>query len=48
MDNDVWPDFTKNDEWFDIKILSDGTMNNTKVMKATSYMGLLWKIFEEL
>ena len=48
MDNDVRPDFTKNDEWFDIKILSDGTMNNTKVMKATSYTGPLWKIFEEL
>ena len=23
-------------------------MNNTKVMKATTYTGLLWKIFEEL
>ena len=48
MDNDVRPDFTKNDEWFDIKILSDGTMNNTKVMKATTYTGQLRKIFEEL
>lgn len=42
------PDFKVNKEWFDIKILSDGTLNNTKVMKATTYTDPLRKVFDAL
>ena len=48
MENQCRPDFCNNHEWFDIKILSDGTHNNRKVMKASSYTGPLKKIYEEL
>lgn len=48
MDDGCRPDFTKNREWFDIKLLSDGTTSNTKVMKSTSYTDKLRKIFKDL
>jgi hypothetical protein len=48
MDDGNRPDFTKNEQWFDIKILSDGSRDNCKVMNARSYTDPLRKIFQLL
>ena len=48
MDDGCRPDFRVNKEWFDIKILSDGTKNNTKEMGKESYVKHLKMIFKAL
>lgn len=48
MDEDFRPDFSSNQSWFDVKILTDGTRNNTKEMKKKSYTDDIKGIFREL
>lgn len=48
MDEQFRPDFTDNRSWFDIKILTDGTRKNTKVMAKKSYTDEIRKIFKDL
>lgn len=44
MDEEHRPDFTKNKEWFDIKILTDGTRNNKKEMGRKTYTDDIKKV----
>jgi hypothetical protein len=37
MSDGTPPDFTDNKAWYDIKILSDGSLQNTKEMQRRSY-----------
>jgi hypothetical protein len=48
MDDGHRPDFAINKEWFDIKILSDGSLDNTKRMNSRSYTDPLRKVFDSL
>jgi hypothetical protein len=48
MDDDNRPDFSINEEWFDVKILSDGSLDNKKVMNSRSYTEPLRKVFDKL
>ena len=49
MDDGVRPDFTDNNSWFNIKILTDGTRkNNTKEMGKQSYIEDVRDIFKQL
>jgi predicted TIM-barrel fold metal-dependent hydrolase len=48
MDDEFRPDFTDNKSWYEIKILSDGTRNNKKVMAKKSYIDDVREIFKEL
>lgn len=48
MDDGVRPDFTTNEAWFMIKIMTDGTKKNLKEMNRESYSGPLKKIFKKL
>ena len=49
MDDGVRPDFTDNNSWFNIKILTDGTRkNNTKEMGKQSYIEDVRDIFKKL
>ena len=48
MDDGNRPDFTKNEAWYDIKILTDGTRNNTKEMGKQTYTDDVREIFRDL
>ena len=49
MDEEHRPDFRNNDDWFDIKILTDGSRaSNSKEMGRRSYEDLLKKCFDSL
>ena len=41
MDDEFRPNFAKNEEWFDIKILTDGTRDNKKEMGRKSFTGMI-------
>jgi hypothetical protein len=42
------PDFTDNRAWYDIKILSDGSLQNTKEMQRRSYTEKVKECFKAL
>lgn len=42
------PDFLDNSAWFDIKLLTDGTCNNTKEMGTPSYTNVMAGCFKSL
>ena len=48
MDEEFRPDFTDNKSWFDIKIMTDGTRNNKKVLKKKNYTDDIKKALKEL
>jgi hypothetical protein len=48
MDDEFHPDFTDNNSWYNIKILTNGTRNNKKVMAKKGYINNVREIFEEL
>lgn len=48
MDDEFRPDFTKNKDWFDIKILTDGTQNNKKMLRKKAYTDDIKKVLKEL
>ena len=48
MDDGNRPDFTKNEAWYNIKILTDGTRNNTKEMGKQTYTDDVREIFRDL
>ena len=48
MEPENRPDFTENKTWFNWKVLTDGTLNNEKMMSKKSYTDAIRKVFREL
>jgi hypothetical protein len=49
MDDENRPDFSVNEEWFDIKILTDGTSENNMIqLQARTYTAPIKKILKFL
>jgi hypothetical protein len=49
MEDHCRPNFGKNKEWYDIKILTDGTRNNlTKEIQKRTYVDPIRKVFKQL
>jgi hypothetical protein len=49
MDDSYRPNFAVNKDWFDIKILTDGTRaDTTKEMQKRTYTGPIRKVFKQL
>ena len=48
MEDGRRPNFTNNSTWFRIKLMSDGTLDNTKELQKASYVNQIRKCFQEL
>jgi len=48
MEDGKRPDFTKNKEWFSIKLMTDGTSDNQRRMQQDSYVKPIRKCFVDL
>ena len=48
MEDGVRPDFRINSSWFRIKLMSDGSKDNTKELQKTSYVNPIRKCFLDL
>jgi hypothetical protein len=48
MEDGVRPDFCNNSEWFRMKLMTDGTLDNTRELQKTSYVNQIRKCFQEL
>jgi len=47
MSDSCRPDFSENKAWFDVKLLSDGSLNHSKCMKPRTFTDVIKKCFAE-
>jgi hypothetical protein len=48
MEDGHRPNFCDNASWFDIKLMSDGTLDNTKALQKTTFTEQVEEMFEAL